>query len=175
MTRNALSNRRFFLKAGALFSAPLAVVSMAALAGDRTKVRLAQLEDERALRDLHQTWMRSVNAGATGRNCVPFLAARVQSSEDNVRSVRTDLAAAPGEITFGSDGKTAAGCFHCEVEIETPLAKTCTLGQMAHLQGNGFVRRTETGVLNIDYVKTSEVWSILRVRFAAADLRHRTA
>ena len=39
--------------------------------------------------------------------------------------------------------------------VETAIAQDCTLGQMAHAQGSGFVRRTERRVLNIEYVNAS--------------------
>jgi hypothetical protein len=172
MTRSDLSSRRSFLRAGAVLSAPL-VVPVAALAGDRGAARVAQLEDERAIRDLHQAWMRGVNAGGMDGKATTLLTAGVCSTGDNLCSIGAQRAAPPDAITFDPDGMTATGRFHCAIDIETPLAQNCTLAQMAHLQGNGFVRRTATDVLYVDYIKTGKVWSVARVKFAVAgEFRH---
>ena len=65
VTTDKTSTRRSFLKGGALLVAPLAAAAPPAiLADDALKVRLARLEDEAAIRELHQTWLRRVNAGA---------------------------------------------------------------------------------------------------------------
>ncbi len=160
--RKNTSTRRNFLKAGALLSAPLAAAPAVALASDGLKARVARLEDESAIRELHQTWLRGVNAGTASDAIV--------GNADNVkvRRISAHHAGPLDEIKLGPDGRSASGRFHCAVELEATLAKDCTLAQMAHLQGGGFVRRTEPRVLNIDYVKTSGAWSIAKVELAPA-------
>lgn len=162
MTKDQVSTRRNFLKVGAILSAPLAALPVAALASDGSTVRLARLEDERAIRDLHQTWLRSVNARTASNKGLALGGA----AEDNVHSIGARLEGPPDEIKIGADGKGATGCFHCAVELETPIAKNCTLAQMAHQQGGGFVRRTESRVLIVDYAKADGAWSIARVKLA---------
>ncbi len=166
MTKNDMSSRRYFLKAGAMLAAPLAAMSGAALASDGSKARLAQLEDERALRDLHQTWMRNANAETMLRRGLPRLNPDAVAVGDKIRSIMANQVGPTDEIEIAAGGKRATGRFHCAVELETPIAPTCTLARMAHLQGGGFVRRTEARVLTIDYVKADGVWSIVLAKLA---------
>ena len=168
MTRNTASTRRSLLKGGALLAAPLAVgASAAALAEDGRKARLAKLEDEAAIRALHQAWLRRINTGA-GDAAELFADPRRAAFDKAVRAVAADHAAAPDAIEIAADGQRAAGRFHCAVEIETEIPKDGTLARMAHAQGGGFVRRTERRVLKADYVKADGGWAIAKVEFASA-------
>ena len=57
------TDRRSFLKAGALVAAPLATAApAAALAADGSRARLARLEDERAVEGLHRAFLRQPSA-----------------------------------------------------------------------------------------------------------------
>jgi TAT (twin-arginine translocation) pathway-exported protein len=167
MTRNATSSRRSFLKGGAVLAAPLAVAVPAAfIADDGLKARLARLEDEAAVRELHQTWMRRINTGAGDAATTPLFANREGTSFNQaLRSIAPDHAGQPDAIEIAADGKNAAGRFPSTVELETRIAQDCTLARMAHAQGGGFVRRTERRVLKVEYVKASGVWAIARVEF----------
>lgn len=156
------STRRNFLKAGAIVSAPLAM-PVAALASDSSKTRLVHLEDERALRDLHQTWLRSVNTGAVNPK---DLALGVPATDGPIRRIAPSLDGPPDDITIAANGAVATGRFSCTVGFEKPLARNCTAAQMAYLQGGGVVRRTENRVVVADYAKADGIWSIARVRFA---------
>lgn len=168
MTTNTTSTRRSFLKRGALLAAPLAAaVPAAVLADDGLKARLARLEDEAAIRELHQAWLRRINTGA-GDAATPLVADPEGTAFDQaVRSIAADHAGQPDAIEVAADGKSAAGRFPCTVEIETSIAQDCTLARMAHAQGGGFVRRTERRVLKVEYVKASGAWAIAKVEFAS--------
>jgi hypothetical protein len=173
MSKDTTSTRRSFLKGGALLAAPLAAaVPAAIIADDGLKARLARLENEAAIRELHQAWLRRVNtrvdnttrAGGTAR---PLFADSEGAALDQaVRSIATDHAGQPDAIDVAADGKSAAGRFHCVVETETAIAQDSTLAQMAHAQGSGFVRRTERRVLKVEYTKPSGAWAIAKVEFA---------
>lgn len=67
MSENSIStDRRSFLKSGALVAAPLAVMApVAALAGDESRAKLARLEDERAIEALQRKFLRHVNGGGS--------------------------------------------------------------------------------------------------------------
>ena len=130
----------------------LASVSTVALAEGDLKTRLAHLTDEAAIRELHQTWLREVNAGGCD--------ARLEGA---VRRISAYPAGARDEIDIAGDGASAVGQFDCEVEVETPLTQDCTLAQMAHAQGHGAVRRTERRKLTIHYIKSSGAWQIGKV------------
>ena len=155
MSRETASTRRAFVKVGALLAAPLAVAApAAALADAERKARLARLEDEAAIRALHQAWLRRVNAGEDA----PF--------EKAVRSLAVDPSGEPDAIELAADGHSASGRFACAAEIETDIAEDCTLVQMAHAQGGGVIRHTERRVLKAAYVKTKGAWAIAKVELA---------
>lgn len=167
MAGNNMSTRRNFLKVGALLSAPLAAAPAAAFANDELKARVARLEDEAAIRELHQTWLRRLNAGSASDAALAITDAG-GAGADQICSIGAHHAGPLDEIKIGPDGKSATGRFHCMVELETALARDCTFAQMAHLQGGGFVRRTEKRVLDARYVKSADGWSVVSVELAKA-------
>jgi hypothetical protein len=168
MSKNTTSTRRSFLKSGALLAAPLAAAAPAAVLTDGgLRARLARLEDETAIRDLHNTWLRQVNSRAAHTPMPRFADPDGIAFAHAVRSIVADHAGQPDSIEIAADGKSAAGRFQCAVEIETRIAQDCTLARMAHAQGGGFVRRTEYHVLKVDYVKSSGAWAIAKVEFAS--------
>jgi hypothetical protein len=169
MTRDTDSTRRSFLKSGALLAAPLAAaVPATILADDGLKARLAKLEDEAAIRELHHSWLRRVNvgagagAGADAAVALLFADAEGAAPDQAVRSIAADHAGKPDAIEIAADGKSAVGRFQCAVEIENAIAQDCTLARMAHEQGDGFVRRTERCVLKVEYVKADGAWAIAK-------------
>ena len=167
MTENTAPTRRSFLKGGAVLAMPLAAaVPAAVLADDGLKMRLARLEDEAAIRELHQDWLRRINTGA-GDAATPLLTGPEGVAFDHaVRGIAADHAGQPDAVEVAADGNRATGRFQCAVEIETRIAEDCTLVQMALAQGGGFLRRTERRVLNVEYVKASGAWAIAKVEFA---------
>lgn len=154
MTNDITPTRRRFLKGGALLAAPIAItsVSAVALADDGLKARVKRLEDEAAIRELHQSWLRQVNAGD-----------REALLDSAVRRITVDHAGAPDKIEIAADSRSAVGYFDCAIDVETPLARDCTLAQMAHAQGYGMMRRTERRMLTVDYTKSSGCWKIGKV------------
>jgi hypothetical protein len=172
MTTKTDSTRRSFLKGGALLAVPLAsAVPAAVMADDGLKARLARLEDGAAIRELHQAWLRQINRGTNagaGDTAALFATLQGAAFDQGVRSIAPDHAGQPDAIEVAADGKSATGRFQCLVGIETAIAQDCTLAQMAHAQGGGFVCRTERCVLNVEYVKASGAWAIAKVEFAAA-------
>jgi len=161
MTKDTTSTRRSFLKGGALLAVPLATAAPAAvLAEDELKARLARLEDQAAIRELHQSWLRRVNAGA-GDAVAPL------SALDHAAcSIAADHAGEPDAIEIAPDGKSAVGRFQHLVETETRILPDCTLARMAHAQGGGFVRQVERRMLKVEYVKACGGWVIARVESA---------
>jgi hypothetical protein len=168
------STRRSFLKGGALLAVPLAAtVPAAVMADEGLKARLARLEDEAAIRELHQNWLRRINTRADDTTGEGDATASLYADSEGVafdqavRSIAADHTGKPDAIELAADGKSAAGRFHCAVEIETAIAQDCTLAQMAHAQGGGFVRRTERRVLKVGYGKDAGAWAIAKVEFAS--------
>jgi len=167
MSTNTTSNRRSFLKRGALLAAPLAAAAPAVLADEAhaLKARLAKLEDEAAIRELHQNWLRRINAGDRDAAKPPFADTQDMALDSAARSVAANHSAEPDVIEIASDSNSASGRFHCLLEIESTIPQDCTLAQMAHEQGSGFIRRTQRGVLKVEYAKTFGAWTIAKIKF----------
>jgi lysozyme family protein len=167
MTKDTTSTRRSFLKSSAILAAPLAAaVPAAVIAEDGLKARLARLEDEAAIRELHQSWLRRVNtidaAESEAGDATASLLANSQrtGSDQTVRSIAADHSGEPDAIKVAADGARATGRFYCAVEIGFTIPKDTTLAQMAHAQGGGFVQRTERRVLKVEYTKAGGGWAI---------------
>ena len=99
------TNRRSFLKAGALVAAPLAAAApVAVLAGDDSRARLARLEDERAVEALQRKFLRHLNG--TG-DCGELIASSdtIELGE-GMRAIAEDMAH-EAELTLADDGLTA--------------------------------------------------------------------
>jgi hypothetical protein len=156
------ATRRSFLKKGALLAVPLAAATAPAaiVADDSLKSRLARLEDEAAIRNLHAAWLRQFNAADAKAAAHLMANSKSAASSEILRRIAPDHAAAPDAVDVASDGRSASGRCHCVVEIEAPIARDSTLAQMAHAQGSGFLRRTERRVLRVTYAKSSGAWSI---------------
>lgn len=166
MTTDTVSTRRSLLKGGALLAAPLAVASpIAAAADDGRYARLALLEDEAALRLLHQTWLQRINAGARDDAAQLFADPRRAAFDKAISSIAAT--GEPDTIAVSRDGQSASGRFACAVEIETEMSRDCTLAQMAHAQGGGVIRRTERRVLKTTYVKARDNWAIARIELVS--------
>ena len=165
MSGDTNSTRRSFLKSGAVFAAPL--VPAAVMAGDNLQARVAKLENEAAIRELHQNWLRSVNTGAGDASALLANPDRA-ALDPAVRGVVADHAGEPDAIEVASSGRSATGRFYCAVEMETEIPQDCTLARMAHAQGEGFVRRNERRVLHVEYVKAAGAWAISKAEFAPA-------
>jgi hypothetical protein len=168
VSQDTTSSRRSFLKGGALLAAPLAAVGVPAVvvADEELKARLARLENEAAVRELHQTWLRRVNSGAWDGAAAPFTTPKAGASDLSVRRIAADHTGKPDVIEVAADGKTAVGRFYCTLDIEDAIVQDCTLARMARAQGGGFVRRTERRVMHIEYLKASGAWAIAKVEFA---------
>ena len=141
------TDRRSFLKTGALAAAPLAAIApAAALADDGSRAKLARLEDARAIEGLHRALLRQPLALG-----------------DEVRAVRQDHEAT---IEIAEDGRTATSRCQCCVERDTAFTGESTVERMARFQGHGSHRHAEERTLVADYVKGKDGWSIDRVRLA---------
>jgi hypothetical protein len=158
MSKHSLPTRRTFLKGGALVAAPIAAASVTALAlaqdqtSNELNARMRRLEDEAAIREVHQSWLRQINAGQS-----------IALLGGSVMRVIADHAGRADRIEIATDGSKATGRFDCVVDVETRLPEDSTLGQMAHAQGTGAVRSTERRMLTVEYHKQSGVWTVAKV------------
>jgi hypothetical protein len=162
------SRRRFFFKAGAALSAPLAAGTVVAGSADSPGSATAAVEtlrDIEAIRKLQQNLAREINAGTAERAAAHFVRLMDATTLAGIRRLtpadfgETDL------IEIEPDGLSARARFHCKVETETPIEAGGTLVEMARQQGEGFVRRCETRVLEADYSRRDGCWKIEQLRF----------
>jgi hypothetical protein len=149
----AATDRRNFLKTGAIVAAPLAMVTPAAvLADDGSKARLARLEDEKALAALHRDVVRQVNRG-----------------ERRLAKGLTALADDPAhdlQIAFADDGRRATCRRACTASFRTEFTGHSTIEQMHRLQGQGLHSHEESRLLVAEFVKRGNGWTIDSVRLA---------
>jgi hypothetical protein len=162
------TRRSFFGQASAALAAPLAAT--AALAGESrdggdVAARLAALEDTNAIRALHQRYARLVTAGAGARAELTALFADPVRAvvAENVRSLTPDGEVA---VTIAADG-TATARVACTVETATPIEPCGTLVDMARLQGDGVLKRSEQRALESSFVKRDGVWQFVNAGFQA--------
>jgi len=168
MEQDKISTRRSFLKGGAIIAAPLAMVGApaAAMAMDGSKERLARLEDEKAIRALHQGLLRQLNSGVPGAAASLFAEPNKALIDASLKTIAADHAGHPDSIDLSANGARAAGRFACLVETRTMIPADNTLAQMAHAQGDGYVTRTEARTMAADFVKTPTGWAIAGLDFA---------
>ena len=159
MSKHSTATRRMFLKCGALLAGPIAAASVPAIALAKNpadagvNARLGRLEDEAAIREVHRSWLRQINAGGGG----------LALAAGSVTRVTAGYSGTPERMEFAADGRKATGHFDCAVDLETPLPVDSTLGQMAHAQGTGVMRTTERRMLTVEYVKVAGAWRIVKV------------
>jgi len=156
MEKQTATDRRSFLKTGALLATPvIAAAPVAALADDGSRAKLARLEDERAIEALHRSFLRQVNGGSPD-------AVKLNAG---LRSIAGDLSR-DATVELAEDGLTATARHVCKVELETEFTGNSTLEQMARFQGHGSYRHSEERVLATEYVKGKNGWQIAKARFA---------
>jgi hypothetical protein len=150
----AATDRRSFLKTGAIVAAPLAVMAPAAAfaADDRSKARLARLEDEKAIEALHRDLVREVNGGK--RKLAKGLTALADDPAHEL------------QIAFAGDGRRASCRRPCTAQFRTEFTGHSTLEQMHRLQGQGQHSREESRELVVEYEKGKHGWIVQRARLA---------
>ena len=158
------TNRRAFLKTGAVIAAPLAAAApITALAADDSRARLARLEDERAVEALQRKFLRYLNGSG---ECGEFVASSGSVDlGEGLRSIAEDMRQEPS-LVLSADGRSAAARSMCRVEREAEFAGDSTLEQMARFQGQGSHRFAEERVLATEFVKGRQGWRIAGARFA---------
>ena len=164
--RASHTDRRSFLKTGAVAASPLAVVAPAAvLADDGSRAKLARLEDERAIEGLVRSFLRRFN-DAPGADCGEFLArADAIELDAGVCSISED-AAQDAVLEWSEDGRTVRYRRQCRAEVEQGFDGQSTLERMARFQGHGSHRRTEQRILSGQFIRSGESWAIDRLSLA---------
>jgi hypothetical protein len=153
MTMDGTTDRRSFLKTGAIAAAPLiAVAPVAALADDGSKAKLARLEDEKVIAGLHREIVRQVNRG--DRKLAEGLTALADDPAHEL------------EIAFAADGLRATCRRACTASFRIEFTGPSTLEQMHRLQGQGLHSHEEARVLVTEYKKGKDGWATESLRLA---------
>ena len=148
------TDRRSFLKTGAIVAAPLAVMAPAAAfaAHDGGNARLARLEDAKAIQALHRDLVRQVNRGE--HKLAEGLAALADDPAHDLT------------IAYADDGMRATCRRACTASFRTEFTGHTTLEQMHRLQGQGLHSHEESRELVTEYEKGKHGWAVQRVRLA---------
>jgi len=88
--------------------------------------------------------------------------------DPGIRSVAADHFGERDENTVSPNRQTAVSVMQCIVLIETPIGPSCPLVEMAHEQGGGFVSRSESGVIELAYLKRDGVRTLQRSIYSPA-------
>lgn len=171
MSEESRSTRRAFLKGGAIVAAPLAAVGApaAALAASARHDKLARLEDEKAVRDLHGRWLRHIAKGDHDAAASLYASSSCAGALAGIVTLAQDHAGAGEAMEIAADGRKASARYAATVEMQTPIAPDNTLVQMLHAQGEGYVRTSEARTLKADYVKRPDgTWAIAGLGFEPA-------
>jgi hypothetical protein len=163
MSTKALSTRRvFFGAASAALAAPIAAT---ATTPEDLAARMAALEDANAILALQHAYVRLVNAGAHAEVAKLFADPSAAPLDTDVRRLSADRFGEHDVVDVSPAVGTATARTHCTVETETAIGPSCTLVEMARLQGDGVIRKAERRVLESTYVKQNGVWKIERAAY----------
>lgn len=193
------SRRSFFWKMGAGASAALA--STAGVAGTETghagdlSLRVALLEDEKALRELHRAFEQAIDDGRYEDVVAMFAAdarvvfnggvfdgrsggvARLYSERFRSRKSGGRMAPAPGfeldaerrrdNVEVSADRLSATAVFPYSIRMGAPIESDSSLADMARLQGEGVRSWWEGGLYQVTYARNAADgrWTIRRLEY----------
>lgn len=161
------TDRRTFMKRGAVIAAPIAAIGIpaAALADDGSRAQLARFEDERAIETLRRSVVRRLGGG--NADSLGAFAAHMEGPRlgGTLRAVVEDTDHEP-ELELAADGLTATTRSRCRVELEAEFTGDSTVERMTRFQGHGSHAFEEHRVLATEYRKAADGWRIASVRLA---------
>jgi len=188
------SRRAFFLNGGAVLGAGLAATGTA-LAAAPVAASAGDAAIRETIRALHARFLRHLSSGEIAAAAALFApdarlelgapvvrgarairrlleanATTAPASDDTAArhgAYRVPGAAADDAITVHADGAAASATFGAEAELCVPLAATCTVAQMARLQGNVESRHWQPGRFDVRYAKLPDGWKIADLRWSA--------
>lgn len=168
MSMTSETSRRTFLRTGAIVTAPLAAVGIpvAALAADGSKAKLARLEDERAIGELHGRLLRRINTAGAANAGDLFAGGKAPKLDQGLRTISPDHSSEPQPPSFSEDGRRASQQHSVTVEIARDFEEDGTLIQMARLQGNTLTPAVLSKTLVAEYVRTVSGWAVEKIALA---------
>ncbi len=206
MGQTDTGRRSFMWKAGAAVSAVLAtaVPGMAKTRTgqgtdlksqvDKLSLRLAILEDEKAIHCIHKTYENLLDRGMY-KEVVKMFAkdgevlfnggiyrerdrgvSRLYNETFRQGLTGRKIESVPGfvmeeqeSIEVAADRKSASASFPFSMQVGAPIQSDSQLVKMARLQGQGIIKWWEGGVVNVSYVKDeNNGWNIKRLEYRSA-------
>lgn len=186
--------RFFFLKLGAGVSTALASTAALAKPADaEPALAAALLEDERALRRLHQAYEKALDKRRfddvvamfaddaevvfdgevfNGRQRVSrlyrerFAAGKIGKRMEPAPGFEVDAAQQQERVEVSPDRLSARALFPYSIQVGKPIETETSLASMARLHGDGVQTWWEGGVCAVDYVKDAAGrWKLSRLEY----------
>ena len=161
MATTTRSTRRSFIAvAGAALSTPLVAAGAslpgAAADGDSLQARLARLEDEHAIRALNDRYAKHVGAAARDDLAALFDDPSHARLDEGVCGLTSEASDPADASEIAADRRSAVARVHWTVHTETVIGPSCTVVEMARLQGGGVVQAAEPAVFENRYVRRDD-------------------
>lgn len=161
MSNKNATRRGFFVKAGAVLSAPAALAGAVQATATHAEsgslaARLAELEDENALRRISAGLIGAVKDGSHDA---------LECSGTGLREILLDNLDSAPTFDFSNARGSARVRLRCTARFAAPIeAPGSALLDMARAQGEGFVQSARTQMLEIDCEKSESGWSVRSAR-----------
>lgn len=164
MSQFSKTDRRSFVKLGALAATPVAALApVAAMAADDSAARLARMQDERAIEGVVTDFLRRFSGEG---DFSEFIAgADAVCIDATVRRIAEDRSSDP-RLRFADDGRTATWQSCVEVEMLTHFEGDTTLEKISRFQGQGSATSRASRNLEAHFTRTSGGWKIIRLALA---------
>lgn len=155
--------------------------------------QLGALEDREALRHLHQAYLSLVEnrqwqalpglfseeaeiqlhgetwrGGQDGLRSLYVERYAQQALDDMHTAFSFDQRQQQDHVELDAGRQQASACFHCRVQLSTPLRDDSVAARMARLQGMDTVQRWEQGRFTVTYLQEGGQWRIHRLSYRAA-------
>lgn len=163
MSKATDTSRRNFLKVSALVATPAAAMGLpvAALADDGSKAALARMQDERAIEELAQDFLRAFNASGAKGTSKLFANGKAPALGEAVSKLAREDSAS--DLAIAEDGASATARIACKVDLAEQLEGSETIVQMARLQGNAASIHSASKTLVAQFAKRGDGWVISEV------------
>jgi hypothetical protein len=157
---------------------------------DRLAHQLGMLEDEKAIRALHQTYEALLDsgnyedvAGLFKEDAAVVFNGGIFKGKKSVERLYLDhfsagltgkkIGSAPGfeaaqeAVNVAADRMSAKAQFPYSIQVGAPIASDSSLVQMARLHGEGIMKWCESGVYEISYAKCKKdgSWKIAKLEY----------
>jgi hypothetical protein len=163
---NERGRRAFLRGTGAAISAAL-VPAVAAVDETAETAR----EDAAPIRQLYRDWAVRV-AGGRHREFADLFAVDTDPfAPAGLLRLMRDPAQPPGTIAFAPDGRSAIAQFPCMAQIAVPLRGNGSVVEMARLQGQHAETWWESGIHELDCLKTGAGWKIRSVAYRRSEAK----